>query len=154
MNIPICIYNYIVIKEMNIFPWKIASYHVSMRLRLKEITSHSYHTVTLPLLTERLQNCNILCKPYLSRYKTWGNSNLLWIFSGLPNAWLNSNLDSSNVNTGGSSVNQCWKETQQILRSLFSPLCFFRWGYTTAADITVWHHGERSTVASLQLMSF
>lgn len=52
-------------------------------------------------------------KSYLSRYKTWGNSNLLWIFSGLPSAWLNSNLDNSNVNTGGSSVNQCWKKKKK-----------------------------------------
>lgn len=36
-----------------------------------------------------------------------GNSSLLWIFSGLPSAWLNSNLDSSKVKTGGNSVNQC-----------------------------------------------
>lgn len=140
---------------MAIFPWQIASYHVSMRLPLKGIISHSYYTVTLPSLTEKLQNSNVLCKPYLSRYKTWGNSNLLWIFSGLPNAWLNSNLDSSNVNTGGSSVNQCWKETQQILRSL-SVFCmrFSGRGYSASADITVWHHGERSTVASLLLKGF
>lgn len=110
---------------MNIFPWQIASYHVSMRLQLKGITSHSYHIVTLPSLTEKLQNCNILCKPYLSRYKTWGNSNLLWIFSGLPNAWLNSNLDSSNVNTGGSSVNQCWKETTNTEITLCFLHCAF-----------------------------
>lgn len=61
-------------------------------------------------------------KPYLSRYNTWGNSNLLWIFSGLPNAWLNSNLDNSNVNTGGNLVNQCWKKQQQ--KNLMSPVVF------------------------------
>lgn len=61
----------------------------------------------------------------------------MWIFSGLPNAWLNSNLDSSNVNTGGSSVNQCWKETQQTLRSpsLFSIVHF----QMTTQHCCCWH---------------
>ncbi len=46
----------------------------------------------------------------LSMYSMEGNSSLLCIFSGRPKVWLNSNLDSSKVKTGGSSVNQCWKK--------------------------------------------
>ena len=53
----------------------------------------------------------LLLKNYLSMYMTWGNSILLCIFSGLPNCWLNWNLESSKVKTGGSLVNHNWNNT-------------------------------------------
>lgn len=55
-------------------------------------------------------NIKITDSTNLSMYSMEGNSSLLWIFSGRPKVWLNSNLDSSKVKTGGSSVNQCWKK--------------------------------------------